>query len=350
MMQLMLIALLFCGFQVAKAEILVPTKLEDRSLRESFRKRVFPEGSPDRACKIISKDLRGAVAEDAGLTESIESLIKAIKTSDGKMLVSLFHPQLKVRLSQAKATLTSIQLISGDKVDATLFRAYGLNNLDGETQAINCPDDGLMLHPLYGHPFQAGVWIQALGRDEVTRVYAIMVPTKEKWLIGAWHVQQWTHAGKDFTVWRTEAEDLVAKKQDIAAWIYFDLTAKLLAGGKFVVFPVAKDIETERAKLLSGKSLKETLAEKFLPEKLVYASSLFSRKGASFLLRFGIPEEWSANAIREHCRAKFKQLSKESWMSALAGVRCDYVLPRESIEKEGAQGGIFVDRENLADK
>jgi hypothetical protein len=37
-------------------------------------------------------------------------------------------------------------------------------------------------------------------------------------------------------------------------------------------------------------------------------------------------------------------------MSAVAGVRCDYVLPRESIEKEGAQGGIFVDRENLADK
>lgn len=334
--------LFFCSV-TALADSLVPAKLEDRSPREFVRKRIFPDGSPAQSCKIMSKDLKGAVSDDAALTEAVQGLLKAINASDAKALVELFHPQLKVRLAQAKAALTSIERISGQKVDATNFRIYGLNNLDGESVGVECPEDGLILHTLSAHPFQAGVWLQALGRDEVTRVYALFVPTKDKWQIGAWNVQQWTHAGKDFTAWRSEAEALAAKKQDVAAWLYLDLTTKLLDGGKFLTFPVAKDIAAERDKYFPGKSLKDILSDKVLPEKLVYASSLFSRKGVSILLRFGIPEEWSANAIRENCRAKHKQLAKLPWMSAVAGIRCDYVMPGESTEKEGRLGSIFVD-------
>jgi hypothetical protein len=231
-----------------------------------------------------------------------------------------------------------------------MFRAYGINSFDGVTNAIDCPEDGLMVHPLFSHPFQAGVWIQVQGRDEITRVYVDLVPTKEKWLIGAWHVQQWTHAGKDFSVWRQEAEELAKKKEDITAWLYLDIAAKLLDGGKFLMFPVEKDVASEKAKIFGPKTLKDMLAAKFKDEKLVYASSLFSRKGAAILIRFGIPGEWSANAIRDHCRLKFKELSAETWMSGVAGIRCDYVMPRESVEKEGALGGIFVDRDSLAEK
>lgn len=284
------VALVVVSFGLpALAEVLVPVKLEDRSPRENVRKIIFPAGSPDRSCKLMSKDPRGIVEHDGSLTATIQSLVKAIKDSDSKTLGLLFHPQLKVKSSQVKAALSSIQTISGSGVDATLFRAYGLNSLDGETSGIECPEDGLVLHPLYGHPFQVGAWIQALGRDEVTRVYVILVPTKEKWLIGAWHVQQWTHAGKDYTVWRSDAEALIAKKQDVAAWLYLDLTTKLLDGGKFIVFPVARDVAAERSKLLDGKSLKDILAERFKSDKLVYASSLFSRKGVAILARFGIP-------------------------------------------------------------
>lgn len=331
-------------------DVLVPAKLEDRSPREEVRKKIFPEGSSPRACKILSRDPKGIVEADSGLTAVIQSLTMAISTSDDKALLPLFHPQLKVRSAQVKGALTSIQRISGDKVDATMFRAYGINSFDGVTTAIECPEDGLMVYPLFAHPFQAGVWIQVLGRDEITRVYVVLVPTKEKWLIGAWHVQQWTHAGKDFSVWREEAQALAAKKQDITAWLYLDIAAKLLDGGKFLAFPVEKDVASEKSKVFAGKSLKDVLAPKFKNDKLVYASSLFSRKGASLLVRFGIPGEWSANAIRDNCRLKFRELSNEPWMSGVAGIRCDYVMPRESVEKEGALGGIFVDRDSLAGK
>ncbi len=341
---------LFSAPTMVCAEVLVPAKFSDQSPREDIRKKIFPEGTPDKACKIISKDPSGVVEVDPGLTNALQSLIKGINSSDDKALLPLFHPQIKVKSAQVKVALISIQKISGSKPDATLFRAYGINNISGDSGAVHCAEDGLLLHPLYGHPLQAGVWIQAMGQDEVTRVYVILIPSKEKWLIGAWHVQQWTHAGKDYTAWREEAEGLASRKEDLAAWLYFDITTKLMDGGKFIIFPVAEDIAAERAKVLNGKVILDLFAAKLPGEKLVYASSLFSRKGASILLRFGIPGEWSANAIMEHCRAKYKHLSQESWMKSVAGIRCDYVLPKESTQKEGALGGIFVDQASLGAK
>lgn len=345
-----LMSTFFLSVALFAEDTLIPAKLEDRSPREDVRKKVFPEGAAQRSCKIMSKDPKGVVDLDPALTLAIQNLTKSISSSDDKTLQSLFHPQLKVRSAQVKSALTSIQRISGDKIEASMFRAYGINSLDGVTTAISCPEDGLMVHPLFSHPFQAGVWIQVLGRDEITRVYLVLVPSKDKWLIGAWHVQQWTHAGKDFSVWRQEAESYVEKKQEIAAWLYLDIASKLLDGGKFLSFPVENDVVAEKSKILGTKSLKDVLAPKFTNEKLVYASSLFSRKGASLLIRFGIPGEWSANAIRDNCRQKFSELIKEPWMAGVAGIRCDYVTPRESVEKDGVLGGIFVDRDSFAGK
>jgi len=328
----------------AWGDILVPAKIEEQSPREDLRKRVFSESLKQRECKILSKNPGGTVDADSSLTAALQTLLKGLNSSDAKVLLPLFHPQLKVKPAQVAVALTSISRISGGQSEATLFRVYGLNNPSGETDGIVCTEDGLMLYPLYGHPLQAGVWVQVQGRDEVARVFAILIPTKDKWQIGAWHVQQWTHAGKDFAQWRAQGQELSSKKENVAAWVYYDLAEKLLDGGKFMAFPVAKDVVAEQAPLLAGKSLQETLNKKLSSDKVVYASSLFSRKGASILIRFGIEAEWSANAIKEHCRARFKQLSAEPWMQSIAGIRCDYVTPRESPTKEGALGGIFVDQ------
>ncbi len=332
----------------AEAEKIVPASLKDQSPREEIRKKIFPEGTPPHACQLISKNPAGIVDVDPSLTAVLQTLIKGVQLGDDKALQPLFHPQIKVTTSQIKGALSSISRISGAKMDASLLRAYALNNVSGETSAIPCPEDGFLLHPLYGHPLQVGVWIQAVGREEVTRVYAILIPTKDKWLIGAWHVQQWTHTGKDYTMWFDQGKALVVKHDDIAAWLYFDLVEKLLDGGKFIVFPIAKEVAAERNKLLGGKPLAEELAPKFPGDKLVYTASLFSRQGAALLLRFQIPGEWSATTIRDHCRAKFKLLSQEPWMQAMAGVRCGYVLPRESPVKEGVLGGIFIDQATLS--
>lgn len=329
------------------AETLVPAKFEEQSPREDLRKRIFSDNLTARACRVVSKNPSGAVEADSGLTLVIQDIVKAITAKDDKALAPLFHPQIKIKSQQVKAALTAIERISGPKMDATLFRAYAMNNLTGDTESVLCDEDGLVLFPLYGHPLQVGVWIQVQGRDEVTRVYVILVPGKQNWRIGAWHVQQWTHAGKDFITWRQEAQALVEKKEPMAAWFYFDLTAKLMDGGKFIKFPVAQDIEAERDKLYSSQGIKDVLAAKFSGEKLVYISSLFSRNGVALLLRFGIPEEWSANAIKTHCQTKFKDLMAESWMKMMAGIRCDYVLPKESPLKEGAHGGIFVDKDSV---
>jgi hypothetical protein len=340
-----LAAMLTLGFGVSvTAETLVPAKIEEQSPKESLRKELFSSQLNTRACKILSRDPAGVVEKDAALSKTLMVLIKGIKESDDLSLLPLFHPQIKVKKSAVKSALISIERITGPKPDASLFRAYGINNPTGDVAATDCLEDGLKVFPVYGHPLQVGAWIQATGKDEVARVYVVLIPTKDQWRIAVWHVQQWTHAGKDFTSWRSEASELAAKKEELAAWIYLDLAIKLLDGGKYLEFPVAGDLGRERADLLGGKSLLEAMKPKFFDETIVYASSLFSRHGASFLLRFRIPGEWSANAIKKHCSDHFKRLSAESWTRAIAGMRCDYVLPSESTTKEGALGGIFIDR------
>jgi len=327
----------------SQAEVLAPAKLEEQSPREELRRQLFGEKLSSRACITLSKNPAGTVPADPALTAALQKLVDGINKSAATDLVPLFHPQLKVRTRQVAAALTSISRISGKAAQASLFRAYALNNPDGVAELTECTDDSLSLRPLYGHKLQAAAWIQVQGEEEVSRVYADFVPSKDKWLIGAWHVQQWTHAGKDFAGWRELATAQVAAKQQVSAWILYDLAIKLLDGGKFLSFPVTSELAAEQGKLLAGKTLLESLTPKFTAEKLVYAASLFSRKGAAVLLRFGLDSEWSANAIREHCRAKFKQLQSDGTISGLAGIRCDYVLPKESPLKEGALGGIFMD-------
>lgn len=349
-MRLIFLALYLGLASRSHAEILAPAKLEEQSPREELRRQLFGERLSSRACVTLSKNPAGTVSADPALTAALQKLVEGINKSAATDLVPLFHPQLKVRTRQVAAALTSISRISGNAAQASLFRAYALNNPDGVAELTDCAEDSLSLRPLYGHKLQAAAWVQVQGEEEVSRVYANFVPAKDKWLIGAWHVQQWTHAGKDFVGWRELAMAQAAAKQQIAAWILYDLAIKLLDGGKFLSFPVTSELVSEQGKLLAGKTLLESLAPKFTNEKLVYAASLFSRKGAAVLLRFGLESEWSANAIREHCRAKFKQLQSDGAISGLAGVRCDYVLPKESPLKEGALGGIFMDESSSKSK
>lgn len=343
-------AILYLFSVQALSEELVPATMEEISPREDFRKKIFAESMTKRACKVISKNPSGAVTDNPALTNTLQKLLDAMNKNSPADLVPLFHPQLKVRTKQVAAALTSISRISGKNVQSSLFRAYALNNPDGDPQPTECPEDGLMIRPLYGHRVQVAVWIQAQGADEVSRVYADLVPTKDAWLIGAWNVQQWTHAGQDYNEWRARAQKMLEGKQLVASWIFYDIAMKLLDGGKFLNFPVEKDIRNEQTKVLGGKSLMEVVAPKFPSEKLVYVSSLFSRHGAALLLRFGLENEWSANAIREHCRTKFRYLLNDGLARNLAGIRCDYVLPKESPSKEGVLGGIFVDQDSLKAK
>ena len=346
----LILLLLLCITAPVRADILVPAKPEDVSPREELRKKLFAQSLSQRSCKIVSKNPSGAVSDDPSMTLVLQKLIDGINKASDADLLPLFHPQLKVKSRQVKAALTSISRISGSGVQASLFRAYAINNPDGDPQPTDCLDDGLVIRPLYGHRLQLAVWIQAQGSDEVSRIYADLVPSKDRWFIGAWNVQQWTHTGKDFAEWRSQAEKMSQNKQPIASWIFYDIALKLLDGGKFLSLPVEKDLVAEQSKLFEGKDLQAILAPKFTAEKLVYASSLFSRRGAALLLRFSLDSEWSTNAIREHCKSKFKQLLGETWAQELAGIRCDYVLPKESPTKEGALGGIFIEQSSLKAK
>src|SRR5690606_13636117 len=132
-----------------------------------------------------------------------------------------------------------------------LFKLWALNTVDGSTKALHCDEGRLNLYPLYGYPLQFGVWLQIMGQKELGRIYMTIVPADGKWNVGSLNAQQWTHEGKDFATWTEEALKLSRMGHKPAAWVKFDVSAKLLDGGGFVDIEMRNEVLAARDREMS---------------------------------------------------------------------------------------------------
>lgn len=349
MLRLIVLAAAVLFFPSSNAQILKSLPMEASSPREDLRKRIFTKDLAKRDCQVISSDPAAAVAIDAALERTVKKIIAAIEKQNEKTLRDTFHPRLKVKVGQVQSSLASLQQIVGGKYSVTNYRVAALNSPDGSTDAIECVDNGVLMHPLYGYPLVAGVWLQVMGESEVARIFFELVPTASDWLIGAWHIQQWTHAGKDFAMWYEIAQAEAAKKRPAGSYIAADIASKLLDGGGFLVFPVKHDADSWRDKQMSTATWEKTIRDTFPSDKIIYTATLFAKGGAGVLIRFGITEEMSANAIKAHCQERFKKALSAEWSEVIAGIRCGYNFARENPKNDGVMGGMYVSKENLSD-
>ncbi len=333
---------------VAFAEILKPAPIEASNPREDLRKQIFKDPRlGTRSCEVLATDPAASIKADASLQDAVHNLIKALNNKNEKDLRDLFNPRLKVKAAQALASLMSLKNIVGTKFTVTNYRVAALNSPDGSTTPIECEDTGVLMHPLYGYPLTVGVWLQASGDNEIARVFAEFVPSKKDWTIGAWHIQQWTHAGKDFAMWYESAQAFAQKNQKASAYIAADLAAKLLDGGGFLVFPVKQEAEAWRDKQMTPEQWIKTVKASFPEEDIVHVATLFIRGGAGVLIRFGIKAELSTAAIKEHCQARLQKALSAEWAEGIQGIRCGYNFPRENPTGEGVLGSILILKEEL---
>ncbi len=337
---------LFCAAYapsfIAAEVTLKPVPIEASSAKEDLRRKIFGTDLAQRQCKTISTDPRATVEIAPDVEQTIQKITTSINSRSDKTFKNYFNPRLKVNSGKAMGALDAIRRIAGEGMAVSNYRIMALNSPDGSTDAIECPDTGVMLHPLYGYPLTIGVWLQATGDKEVARVFFELVPSSKDWTIGAWHVQQWTHASKDFAMWYELASVEAQAKRTISAYIASDIAVKLLDGGGFLVFPVKKDAESFRDQQLNSADFMKAVSETFAADKVVYASSLFAQEGAGLLVRFEVKEELSAKAINAHCQDRLKTLSQKDWSKVLVGMRCAYNFPREKASADGVLGGIYM--------
>ena len=351
----LLLALVWGAFHSALCsadDILKPAPLEASSPREDLRKQVFEKKQllDKRACETLATDPAATIPADQYLQETIRELIKSINNGDEKTLRDQFNARLKVKAGQVALSLASLKKIVGSKYAVTNFRVFALNSPDGSTGAIPCQDTGVLIHPLYGYPLSAGVWLQATGDNEVARIFLELVPAKKDWTIGAWHIQQWTHAGKDFSMWQDMALAFAQKGHKEAAFITSDLAAKLLDGGGFLEFPVMHDAETWRDKQMTTEAWTKSVRALFPQDEIVHLSTLFVKGGAGVIMRFSVKAELSTSAIKDHCKAHLQKIVATDWGDAILGIRCGYNFLRENPRADGILGSIYVSKEDLKEK
>lgn len=344
--------LAFLSDSIYADEVLKPAPPEASSPREDLRKQIFGKKQhvDTRACETLATDPAATVAVDSGLQDTVREIIKAMNNSDEKTLRDDFNPRLKIKAGQVAGSLMKLKKIIGSKYAVTNYRVVALNSPDGSTGPIECEDTGVLMHPLYGYPLSAGVWLQATGEEEVARIFIALVPSKKDWTIGAFHIQQWTHAGKDFAMWYETAQGFALKNHKTSAYIAADIAAKLLDGGGFLVFPVKQEAEAWRDKQMSHEAWVKAIHATFPQDELVHVATLFVRGGAGVLLRFGIKAEISANAVREDCKVHLQKAMAAEWGEAIQGIRCGYNFPRENAKSEGVMGSIYISKDDLKDK
>lgn len=314
---------------------------------------VFKVEGVDRSCvKLGPKASEGSKTPDyswahVALNKTLQDLKTGVATNNAAMLKPLFHPRLKVKLAAIDEVLSKQMVIVGKKSTTQIEQVWAIYNKERKVDRLPCEDDLLQISPLYGYEYQISTWLQSTGEKEAGRIFVTLVPRDNTWYIGNFHWHQWTHKAKDYRNWTDEADGLFKNKNYLASWVYYDLARKLLNGKTYFLHAGETLIGTHQKEFAPGSSWQSEVLKLFPSDKVVHLASALTSEGAGLLMRFALEKELSAVDIREHCKKSLRTLIAQPWFAPLSGLRCGYVLPRESQDKDGYLGSLYMERTAL---
>ena len=287
----------------------------------------------------------GTKAQVGGISGVVGQISRGFVAGDAEALAGLFHPRLKMDSVTMKAELREIRARYGDPVSYTPLKLMILET-GGDMAPVACDFEGAMVKPLNGYDYQASLWLQASGQNEIARLMLGLVQVSERlgggWRIGYLHKQQWTHAGKDPLSWVEAGRAARDAKHPVAAWTMMDIAEKLLRGSSFVNWMAHDMVIAERNAIMGQDKWKKSIAGFVNDLKVEDVSSLLAEKGAGVWIKLRLAREVSFNEIEKNCRQTVKNLTADASAAGLAGAKCSYYRPGEPLEKESFTGGLFV--------
>tara|TARA_B100001094_G_scaffold324845_1_gene378098 strand:- start:790 stop:1908 length:1119 start_codon:yes stop_codon:yes gene_type:complete len=299
-------------------------------------------------CTIISKVPK--ISEGQWPDEAkklVSQLIENISENNSSSLKKLFHSRLKITEDFGEKLYYSLKSRYKGRWNFSLFRVWSINNPDEFKTPILCHEDEVKITPLFGYRNQIGVWLQLMSSTELGRIFVVIVPTKGTWKVGAIHLQQWTYMGKDYAVWANKG--LKAENRDLVkAHIYYDIAQKMLFGGNLLEYPIKDKIIEQQNKALSKTKWLTMATETFNLNDPVYIGTLLTDSGPGILIRFRVQEEINNESFQKICVATGKKLISHNWLEHQSGgLRCDFILPKESINKPGVLGSQYFSFQDI---
>jgi len=335
-----LVAALFSAATFAQ-EVVPIGNVPENSPRESVRKAIFTDSLEKPSCQAI--EAKAVVKFDAELDSFIKLIAKSIMERKETQLLALFHKRLNISHAAIGQVMTDMNNTYRAPFDVSVYRVWALNTVDGSTKSLDCDADRLKLYPLYGYTLQFGVWLQVMGQNELGRIYLSLVPTEDRWNIGSFHAQQWTHDSQDFATWAEEGVKNSQMGHKEAAFAKYDLAAKLLDGGGFIDIAMRDEIVNARDSVMTKDQWSASIKSAIKDWDVANVGTMLVTGGAGILVRIKIPKEISAVDVTTECLRLATAMIEHSWHAHLAGVRCNFVLPHEDPSKDGALGGVFLD-------
>lgn len=315
----------------------------ENSPKEKLRLAIFGADSVNAGCLPIRMTPKKAGPEnDPDLDIFVREIVAAVESRDEMKLQPLFHRRTNTGLAAIGESFARMASVVGPPLNASVYKLWALNTVDGSPKGLACNDEGATAFPLYGYPLQFGLWLQILGKAEIGRIYISIVPADGRWNIGSYHFHQWTHAEKDPGSWVKEAFKAKDTGDLVGAYMRFDLAKKLLAAGKFLEIPAAVDAESARESVMSSEKFLDTVRMGASKDDLPFIATLLVVDGVGLLYRLRVPDEISTNDIKSRCLTHVTNVKKQPWAKGIMGVRCSFLMPKELAEKEGGLGGIYI--------
>ncbi len=314
------------------------------SPREDLRKKIFSANIDKPDCSVVVRRLSDElVPVDSSLKTFLDTLLQGLREKKPSLLKPLFHPRLKVKDAQTENIFQTIGSSVVEPWEFSVYRMWAINLPGGKSADISCENGDVELTPHINYPLQFGLWLQIMGRNELGRIYLSIVPDpKGTWRIGAFHIHQWTHLGKDPQAWAELAQLDEKSGTKLPAYLKYDIAAKLSNVSYFVQTKLKQQIVAARDALYSKDRLLVEMQKLYKDFPISYVDSVLASDGAGMVFRIIVKGEESAVQLKELCMKLGKQFYSDPVnRKSLGGLRCSYALPLEKPEQEGILGGRF---------
>ncbi len=320
------------------------------SPREELRKKIFADSLNEPQCKVIIRRLSDELTSvDASVKDIVDTVLKSLRNKDAATLRPLFHPRLKISATKSEEIFATLGASVLEPWDFSIYRMWAMNTPEGRPVDLDCAQDELKLTPHTGYPLQFGLWLQVMGRNELARIYATIVPDpKGIWRIGAWHIQQWTHLGKDPDAWTQLAIADSKANLNLPAYLKFDIAAKLVNSSYFIKSKLQQRIAEAMSQYGNKNQLLAEMQKRYKDVNIIYVDSVLAEDGVGMLFRIVVKGDESAVQMADMCR----KLGKEFYADPvnrqnLGGIRCSYAYPGEPPLREGKLGGRFFPKKEF---
>lgn len=306
--------------------------------------------SQDNGCYLIGRGPGTSVENSPELSAFLEKLTDDLKAERWEQLYKYFHARAKVRKDIGNRVDAILRHRYQKPINYSVLGIWSMIQDEGRRDVYDCPKaEGMQLISHSGYQRQYMLIYQLMSQNELGRLMFAIAPDSTKTLrIVGFHIQQWSHQGKDWLSWTEQGNGFTKAADSKSAYIFFDIAQKLLDGGTLVHYPYRKEIKLVRDQIYQQDSLVKSVQEDIGNKDIVYVGTVLSRTDTGIIVKVAIEKEYSSEDLRRKCQDIGKKLLASLWLKEVnGGVNCSFIPKGSSPDVRSKIGGYYITRDLL---